>query len=257
MWSNKTKKIRSRSANVKGYLGGFRGLDVDTDEIDCNINSHAKEPNVRSCSGPKTQSLVSVLVQIPEDLDTARFPLRNEEDAGPFKYRTSKMNHHLKEQESGRLSCNTNESAAVAEIGNNLMDIDNYMLSVFHMNDDASVYTKATADASLSSSNSSCSTASTRRRHRGAFRMRKKKIGRNDDILEQCNNMNRNGKGCNWLESMKESSMNIFVDGEDAWTPSKGWHIANDKTVWDLKPDRHWNDRHPIFDSVKRERLEI
>lgn len=257
MWSNKSKKIHSRSANIKGYLGGFQGLDVDADEIDYNSNSHAKGKNVRSCPVPRTQSLVSVLVEIPEDLDTARFPSRYEQDGSRFNSPTSRMNQHLKEQQFGRQSSNTNRSAAVAEIGNNLMDIDNYMLSVFHMNDDASVYTKATTDASLSSSNSSSSTASTRRRHRGAFRMRKKGIRRNDDSLEKCNNMNRNGKGYNWMESMKKSSMNIFVDGEDAWTPSKGWHIANDKTVWDLKPDGHWNDRHPIFDSIKKERLEI
>jgi len=257
MWSNKGKSIHDRSANIKSYLGGFHGLNEDAEEID-NENDNdslSKETDTTSCSVPNTQSPVSALFEIPEELDIARFPSRYE-DAGRCASLTTGENQQRKEQEHGRETANTNDSAAVAEIGNNLMDLDNYMLSVFHMNDDASVYTKATTDTSFSSSISSSSTASTRRRHRGAFRDRRD-IRRNDDSLQQHNNTNRNEKGHNWLESMKKSSMNIFVDGEDGWTPSKGWCMANKKTTWDLKPNEHWNARNPIFDSIKKERLEI
>jgi len=248
MWNNKGKTIH-RSANIKSYLGGFHSLNVAGDEIDNNVDDYGSQSSRKTktvaCSIPNAKSMVSVLVEIPEELDIARFPSRYEEDAGRFKYPTTKGN-----QQQSRRSVDTNDSAAVVEIGNNLMDLDNYILSVFHMNDDASVYTKATTDTNFSSSNSSSSTSSTRRRHRGASRNRR---GEN----RRCNNTNRIEKGCNWLESMKKSSMNIFVDGEDGWTPTNGWRVASKKSTWDLKPDRVFNDRDPIFDSIKKERLEI
>ena len=56
---------------------------------------------------------------------------------------------------------------------------------------------------------------------------------------------------------MKKSSMNIFVDGGDGWTPTNGWRVASKKSTWDLKPDGLFNDKDPIFDSIKKERLEI
>jgi len=60
--------------------------------------------------------------------------------------------------------------------------------------------------------------------------------------------------------------MNIFVEGEDGWTPSKGWKKTNTdnrnkdnkKKGWDPNPqDEYWNNCDPIFDSIKHERLEI
>jgi hypothetical protein len=254
MWSNKGKKLHYRSANIKSHLGGFHGLNVYEDETDSDIDSHTKETENFSSSVPNTQSQVSVLVEIPEEFDLAS---RYEEDADRYRYPSTRGKQQQKEQENCSGSANTNDSAAVAEIGNNLMDLDNYMLSVFHMNDDASVYTKATADTTLSSSNSSSSSVSTRRRHRGAFRNRKREIPKNEDGLQQRNVTNRNEKGNSWLESMKRSSMNMFVDGEDDWTPSKGWSMDQKNPSWDLKPDGHWNDINPIFDSIKKERLEI
>lgn len=253
MWSNKGKNIRKRSANIKSYLGGFRDLNVDADD-EVNVNNDndvtqsttTKEIKIVSCSPtttPKTQSQVSgtVLVEIPEEFDIARFPSRIEDNAvgGTTPSKTGRKD----------------DSAAVAEIGNNLMDLDNYMMSVYHMNDDGSA-----TETTFSSSVSSCSTVSTRRRHRGAFRNRRKDVSRNGDngLQQQRNNTTGiNEKACGWLESMKKSSMNIFVDGQDNWTPSTGWSSAHKNTAWDSKPDTHWNEKDPIFDSIKKERLEI
>lgn len=246
MWSNKAKKIQYRSANIKSHLGGFHVLNVDADEndsdIDIDIDSHTKETE-------NTQSQVSVLVEIPEEFDLAS----RYEDAGRYRYPSTRGKQQPKEQENCSRSANTTDSAAVAEIGNNLLDLDNYMLSVFHMNDDASVYTKATAETTFSSSNSSSSSVSTRRRHRGAFKSRNKEIPKKDYGLQR----RRNEKGNSWLESMNKSSMNMFVDGEDDWTPGKGWSITQKSPSWDLKTDDHWDEIDPIFDSIQKERLEI
>ena len=145
-------------------------------------------------------------------------------------------------------------SAAVVEIGNNLMDLDNYMLSAFHMNDDASVFTKATAETGFSSSNSVSSISSTRKRHRGAFRNR---IDRRQDHDNTQLFTNSNKRAHNWVDSMKESSMNVFQDGGNGWTPSSGWRVDDERSGWEKSPDRQWNARDPIFDFVKLERLEI
>ena len=56
---------------------------------------------------------------------------------------------------------------------------------------------------------------------------------------------------------MNKSSMNMFVDGEDDWTPGKGWSITQKSPSWDLKTDDHWDEIDPIFDSIQKERLEI
>ena len=234
MWSNKVRrKFQSRSANVKSYLGGFQGLNADADDSDHSDNENNNSQHVEVASSPSNaQPLVSVLVEIPEEFDIA--------DAG----RTATLANNRKPN-GRRDSSIKDDSAAVSEIGNNLDDLDNYMMSVFHMNDDASVYTKATTDTTFSCSNSSCSTVSTRRRHRGAAKNR-----RRDDHLGE----KEKGSTC-WLESMKKSSMNIFLDGEEGWTPKEGWRMTDKKKEWDSKPDGHWNEKDPFFDP-SQQRLE-
>lgn len=188
---------------------------------------------------------------IPEELEAAHFPSR---------YDRKKNNGQQQQQHNRRASSKRDDSAAVAEIGNNIMDLDNYMLSVFHMNDDASIYTKSTADTSLSSSSSCTSASSTRRRHRGAFRNRMKEARQDDRDDDSVNNRTvtkRNEKGSTWLESMQKSSKTIFVEGKNGWTPTKGWHTTNESRGWDLKPGGSWNDIDPVFDSIKKQRLEI
>mmetsp|Transcript_34835 Transcript_34835/g.73066 ORF Transcript_34835/g.73066 Transcript_34835/m.73066 type:complete len:251 (-) Transcript_34835:812-1564(-) len=250
MWANKDKITHKRSANIKGYLGGFRSLPVDDEEdgIETGSLSSAAETNFIASNGP---SVVSVLVEIPEELEAAHFPSR---------YDRKKNNGQQQQQHNRRASSKRDDSAAVAEIGNNIMDLDNYMLSVFHMNDDASIYTKSTADTSLSSSSSCTSASSTRRRHRGAFRNRMKEARQDDRDDDSVNNRTvtkRNEKGSTWLESMQKSSKTIFVEGKNGWTPTKGWHTTNESRGWDLKPGGSWNDIDPVFDSIKKQRLEI
>jgi hypothetical protein len=250
MWSNSNRK--AKAVNIKSYLGvgRFTTLSVELEENNESSSSlsNAACNSCQSSSSSLSSKKVSVLVEIPEELDqTAR--------------------NSMKE---------VGDSAVVTEIGNNLMDLDNYMLSVFHMENDASsIYTTGTPDtASLSSSSSSStSTVSTRRRHRGAYRSRK------EDILKQSQkqhqqqqldriiiNKKKHSHSNNWIDSMRISSMNIFVEGEDGWTPSKGWKRTStdnkNKDIkrkgWDPNPqDEYWNNCDPIFDSIKHERLEI
>lgn len=260
MWSNKKKKRPNRSANIKSYLGGLHGVDVDSDGINNDHDSHqSSDSKMQSYNPQSAQPPVSVLVEIPEEFDIApRFPSRNEKRADRLRSPSNGANQ--KQRERDRRRADAKDSAAIAEIGNNIMDLDNYMLSVFH--DDSSVYTKATTDTSYSSSASSCSTASTRRRHRGACRNRRGDSRRSDDSARQSSAAKGIVKGSNWLDSMKKSSMNIFADGEDAWTPSKGWRTAPKKTPVETKPQGNWNHwdpafDDPVFDSTKQERLEI
>eukprot|EP00531_Pseudo-nitzschia_arenysensis_P008375 CAMPEP_0116131728 /NCGR_PEP_ID=MMETSP0329-20121206/9164_1 /TAXON_ID=697910 /ORGANISM="Pseudo-nitzschia arenysensis, Strain B593" /LENGTH=230 /DNA_ID=CAMNT_0003626185 /DNA_START=154 /DNA_END=846 /DNA_ORIENTATION=+ len=230
MWSNKgKKKFQKRTANVKSYLGGLQGLNAEND----NDNNSQKE--VSSCSSPISQPLGKVLVEIPEELDIA--------DAGRSTTPT-RNNYNSRSQSQVPKHDTKDDSAAIAEIANDLMDLDNYMMSVFYHSDDASVYTKATADTSYSCSNSSSSTISSRRRHRGAAQNR-----RRDD---RKNRLQQTERGTNWLESMRNSSMNIFVDGEDGWTPAKGWSMQK-KKEWESKPDGHWDA--PIFDSKEHSEI--
>jgi len=255
MFSYKLKKRNNRSANIKRYLGGLQGLNVDADEIDDSSDSQSMGTGIDTCSTPNLQSQVSILLEIPEELDAARSPSRYEDDASRLASTTKKQNQKLKDH--ARRSDNSRcDSAAVVEIGSNLMDLDNYMLSAFHMNDDTSVFTKATADTGFSSSNSTSSILSTRNRHRGAFRNRRDTV-RFHDSLKRRDTIHRNKKAHNWLDSMKKSSMDIFQDGGDGWTPSRGWCIVDEKSGWNTNTDRHWNDRDPIFDVVQMERLEI
>ena len=156
--------------------------------------------------------------------------------------------------------------SAIQEIENSLSDVDTYLLSIY-MNDDASIYTKAT-DSSFSSSGSVSSTNSTRRRHRGAYHNRRR-ISSSSSSSSSRNGGDKNNKtigGNTWLDTMRESSQNFFVDNQGGWTASKGWQMQPAKKTWDncTQPntttntnDGWWNDVDPIFDSVKEERLEI
>ena len=229
MWSNKGKrKIQRKTANVRGYLGGgFQGMADENDHSTMTTSS---------VTPSKMQSQGSVLVEIPEELDMAEASRK----VSPLKDDSS----HQREV-SNRDSSTKSDSAAVAEISKNLDDLDNYMMSVFYSNDGMSVYTKATTSSTVSVSSSS-STVSTRRRHRGAALNRSKEIGK------------AHVAGSAWLESMKKSSMNIFVDGEEGWTPKLGWQMTDKKKEWDSKPqDNHWNKKDAMFDSMATERLEI
>ena len=225
MWLNhkEKKKHNNRSANVKTFRGRtrFSPLTADIDEVE---NNHLSDEMLEFGSGSNHREQVSVLVEIPEEMEGLT---------------------------SRKSAENKNDSAAIDEICKNLNDMDNYMLSVFHMNDDASVcqsaYTMATADTSFSSSSSAASSVSTRKRHRGAFRNRRRDSLRSNGSMQS---QQQRQKASNWLESMKESSKNIFVDGGDSWTPSKGWHVAAKKTLWDSKPDGRWDDANPFFDAI-------
>ncbi len=238
MFSTKGKrKIQRKTANVRGYLGGgFQGMAGEADGCCHSEGDHS--PMTSSCATPnKIQSQGSVLVEIPEELDIAEAS----REVSPLKDDSSH-----REQVSNRDSSTKSDSAAVAEIAKNLDDLDNYMMSVFYSNDDLSVYTKATTDSTTFSCSSSCSTVSTRRRHRGASLNRSKEVGKSHVA------------GSAWSESMKKSSMNIFVDGEEGWTPKLGWHMTEKKKEWDSKPeDKHWNKKDAMFDSMATERLEI
>lgn len=242
MWSNRgKKKIERKTANIKGFLGGgFQGLAADADGCGHSENDHSTSGET-SVTPTKNELQVSVLVEIPEELDIA--------DAGRG---VSPLKDDSSHQEaSNRDSSNRDDSAAVAEIGNNLDDLDNYMMSVFHSNDDISVYTSAT-QTTFSCSNSSCSTISTRRRHRGAA------LNRSKDVRKSKGSIDVSNTGSAWLESMKKSSMNIFVDGEEGWTPKTGWQMTEKKKEWDSKPeDDHWNKKDVMFDSMATECLEI
>ena len=223
MWSTKgKKKFQKRSANVKNFLGG--GLAAEADNNNDNNSQPLNSSSAHSISQPQ---LVNVLVEIPEELDIAESSQQQNTNHYPV------PKHDTKD-----------DSAAISEIGNNLDDLDNYMMSVFYNTDDAI----STAETSYSCSVSSTSTISTRRRHRGAAKNRKKDP-RKESSLQQ------NGSS-NWLESMRNSSMNIFVDGEDGWTPSKGWSMSK-KKEFDAKPDEQWSNMDPFFDSISKERLEI
>ncbi len=220
MWSTKgKKKLQKRSANVKNFLGG--GLAAEAENNNDNNSHSLNSGSAHSISQPQR-----VLVEIPEELDIAESSQQQN------------TNHYRKHDTK-------DDSAAISEIGNNLDDLDNYMMSVFYNTDDAI----STAETSYSCSVSSTSTISTRRRHRGAANNRRKDP-RKDNLKQQ------NSGSSNWLESMRNSSMNIFVDGEDGWTPSKGWSMSK-KKEFDAKPDEQWSNMDPFFDSISKERLEI
>lgn len=251
MFSYKAKRRHNPPRDIKNYLGGFRGLNVDADEIDDDCDFPSKETGVDAFSVPKPQNDVSVLVEIPENLNFSPLHSSCQKNDSYASRRNQKLKDRMSMSENS-----ISNSATVIEIGNSLMDLDNYLLSAFHMSDEASTYTKTTAETGFSSSNSSSSISSTRKRHRGAFRNRIDSRRDHNDP-QRLGILNGNKKAHNWLDSMKESSMGIFEDDGDGWTPSSGWRKADKKSEWDMKPDRQWNVRDQIFDCVKRERLEI
>jgi hypothetical protein len=135
------------------------------------------------------------------------------------------------------------DSSAMVEIEKNLDDMDNYLLSIY-MNDNASIYTKATnSDSSFSSNSSVSSTYSTRSRHRGAHQKRRRACKQSKATTS-------------WIDTMRESSNNFFVEGDVGWTPLRGWNVTPKKT-WDTQPDDRWNEEMNVFDAVSKERLEI
>ena len=94
MFSYKGRKRNSRSVNIKGYLGGLQGLNVDPDEIDDNSDSQSMGTDIDARSIPNLQSPVSVLLEIPEELDTVSPPSRYGEDACRLSSTTTKRNQN-------------------------------------------------------------------------------------------------------------------------------------------------------------------
>jgi hypothetical protein len=182
---------------------------------------------------------------------------------GEMKRRWEKQQQ--KQRRSAKNNKNSNDDrSAIQEIENSLSDIDTYLLSVY-MNDDASIYTKAT-DSSFSSSGSVSSTHSTRRRHRGAYHNRRGIALSSSSSSSSSSSRNDGGEkkntGGTWLETMRESSQNFFVDNQGGWTASRGWQMQPAKKTWGNQPNNTsangwWNDVDHIFDAVKEERLEI
>ena len=246
--------VANMSCDVSS-LGGVSALSTD---FHGNTGSHH---HLASSNKPP-----SVLVEIPEnfprELDAVRSPQHSpaasrqspnsilDMDGESVSVATANLVIHKMKQRFQEKAAGKDDSSAMVEIEKNLDDMDNYLLSIY-MNDDASIYTKATNSDSSSgggfSSNSSVSsTYSTRSRHRGAHRNRRR-------ANKQQQSKSKNGNS--WIESMKESSQHVFV-GDGGWTPMRGWNIAPKKT-WDAEPDDRWNEGLSLFDSVKKERLEI
>jgi hypothetical protein len=286
MWSNNSvsgssssrRKTLRKVANVKGYLGGFSSslaAAVEDDSMSapsCDVSSlggvssfdashtTASSLNLKTGgagngtkqSSNKKNTNKKFLVEIPENfpkeldsrtiIDKTQLGHDHEEEVSVTRQKIAEMKRRWEERAKGKDS-----SAAVSEIEKNLFDMDNYLLSVY-MNDDASVYTKTTADASFSSSSSISSNYSTRTRHRGAHHNRRRVSNQTQLQQQQC-------KG-NWLDSMKESSDSFFVERAGEWTASGGWQIKEKKS-WEPQPDPRWNDAVDVFDAVKQERLEI
>ncbi len=287
MWSNNGQRNSHRkAANIKGYLGGFATVEEAKDDASANMSvpscdvsslsgwsaletDHSSNrahrittSNSNKSWGMERSAQPSVLVEIPENFpreldDTVIQSRRHHKSFLGSKDVHSCMSRPIGEENLQGEECvsvtnqwivemqrrwlerskERDDSSAVKEIEKNLFDMDNYFLSIY-MNDDASIYTKATTNSSVGSSHS------TRQRHPGAYRNRRN-VSRQ---AEQC-------KGT-WIESMKESSTNVFVEGEGCWTPMRGWNIKQKKT-WDPQPDDCWNVALGVFDSVPKERLEI
>lgn len=294
MWSNHSNgRFRGyrKAANVKGYLGGFSTLDEEHDQDDTmsygdvsslgglstldtvsiatgtdyrSTSSSSNSPVTdRSSTKHRHSKQPSVLVEIPENFpreldghhhshssieniedNGASSPpsiddLQDEESVSVTNQKIAEIKRRWHERAQGK-----DDSSAMVEIEKNLDDMDNYLLSIY-MNDDASIYTRATADSSFSSASSVSSTLSTRQRHRGAHSSRRRVSKRAQE---------RKGT---WVDSMRESSTNFFVDGEGGWTPLRGWSIKPKKT-WDPQPDERWKgDSLNVFETVAKERLEI
>ena len=288
MWSTSNNNRNRRAANVKGYLGGgFATVNEEqehhqpTDDASvANMSSgdvsslggisalstdfHTSSPShPYSSSGSKPPS---VLVEIPEnfprELDAVRSPQHSpaasrrspnsilDIDGESVSVATANLViDKMKQRFQERAAAAKDDSAAMMEIEKNLDDMDNYLLSIY-MNDDASIYTKATnsdASSSFSSNSSVSSSYSTRSRHRGAHRNRRR--------AGKQHSKSKSSSG-SWIESMKESSQNVLV-GDGGWTPLKGWNISAPKKTWDAQPDDRWNEGLNVFDSVKKERVEI
>jgi hypothetical protein len=257
-------------ANVKGYLGGFAtaNQEHDVDEVrTCSdlstlggslalesstmttstttTTTTADHRSINGCSSSPMTTMTterpsprfpSVLIEIPEN-----FPrdLPNEQpnegrDVHNHKAYLASLEDDFQVEESASVthSKTTNcklfyherpnrkdDSSAILEIKNNLFDMDSYLLSVY-MTEDASIYTMATTSNGSSSSGSSISsTVSTRRRHRGAHHNRRR----------DCNQAQKL-KGT-WLDTMRESSNNVCLEGGEGWTPLRGWSIPPKKAV--------------------------
>jgi hypothetical protein len=284
MWSNNNAtssrpKAYRKVANVKGYLGGFgagnqqqhdddvmsfgdlsslggsSALEMSTRTISTTTTTttagHRLITDVTSC--PRTKERLSprrpsVLVEIPEN-----FPrdLINEEPRDLYNRQSSSptVEYDVHVAEIERLwhqrRREQNDSSVILEIEENIFDMDNYLLSVY-MNDDASIYTTATTtNSSFSSGSSDSSTISTRRRHRGAYGNRRR-----------TSNQAQERKGT-WVDSMRESSNNVFLDGRGSWTPVKGWSITP-KSRCEVDSENRWTEfSWNVFESVSNERLEI
>ncbi|KAG7353218.1 hypothetical protein IV203_009267 [Nitzschia inconspicua] len=245
-------------------LGGLSALDTaSTATADFRSSSSSKSslPTERSSRHHHPQH-PSILVEIPEnfprELDDSDHncngpfkrgslspppvddDLQDEESVSIINQKITEMKRRWNERAQGK-----DDSSAIVEIQRNLDDIDNYLLSIY-MNDDASIYTKATTDSSFSSASSVSSSFSTRQRHRGAYKSRRG-VSRHAQQQQQGS----------WLESMRESASSVFVEGEGGWTPLRGWSIDPKKT-WDPQPDDRWKDDSlNVFETVSKERLEI
>jgi len=222
-------------------------VESEENSNDTSISSLSLSSNV--LNSPCRSRKKKVLLEIPEELEKLGTGAEHNSDE-------SNNNHGLMNLD---------------------LDIDNYMLSVYHMKDDDCASTAAASLCNTSfSSSSSCSSTSTtslRRRHRGAASNRKRKERTIDHPI--MDNTDHNNNNNSWIDSMRSvsSSMNtmtmnmsIFdVEGEEeaeknSWTPLKGWNTTpttiqdkNMNMVWDSNPeDDYWSKNdNPLFDRIK------
>jgi hypothetical protein len=252
--TRRTRKSR-RSASVKNYLGlqetFFCALGTCPEEEQMSFSSSVSSNSLNVSSTSASPSKV-VLVEIPEEglpmnaIRKKRSNISESSDDGSFNPDGDSVNATKLHKDVRRLKNLTQnqeespvESIQEIELDTDLYDMDNYMLSVF-MNDDSSVNSKGTASTSSSSASSMISTRS---RHRGAYYGGSRR-------LTPTSTQQPSTSG--WLESMKRSSNSFFSEGP--WSAQSGWKMSKQ---WDASPEHGWDQPSPLFDSVKRERIEI
>lgn len=203
---NPNTSLRRRRANVKSFLGGatrkpFNSLNEEDDDYSLSSSS-SSQPELTT---PANAALATVVEFEP----------------------TRTQQQHQEE-----------EDAKFVELDGDLNDMDNYMLSVY-MNEDCSVYSKGTAETSLSSRSSTSSILSTRKRHKGAYW--KRRMATRERMT--------------WMESMQGAD--FCQQGSTTWTAQTGWQITPGRQQWDSNPDDSWREHDELFDQIPRKRLEI
>ena len=260
MWSSSSSSTTQnrRAANIRRYLGReisfsySRSLDEDDNDSIAGGVRCSKGSNYQSSPMGETPMLFSVSSSSSSSSEDGGCSSSFQEEDSTLSS-TSSLGHVRGPQQRRRYEHRQRQRTTrrqLVELDTDNLDIEHYMLSVFDKGDDSStIHTGGTASTSFSSFSNS--TTSTRRRHRGAYRGRKK--------ADTKAKSSTTAPKLSWVESMEHRAFAPQTDMGLEWTPRKGWQRKKEaNSGWDPSPiSDAWSVPNAIFDRCQNERIEI